>query len=153
MAQIINRKNPKIINSVRAKGFAFVSVKPRFLFLSKPAALLCNAHHEKFIHFINDSNYWAFYINSDSDGFPLTADHNKNGGYLIYNAELVRLFRNSVGAVNNDRFFVTESNTKQGDNKIFEIQTIHPVAIIMDKVKRMDSERKYVLSLIHKKAK
>jgi len=153
MAQIINKKSKEIIHSIRAQGYSFVSLKQKGLFFSKPASMLCGFSEGKFIHFVNDSNYWAFYVNDDSDGFTLTPDDDGESGFIVYGTQLSRLFKQSVGAKLGERFFINETKSLQNDSKVFEIQTISTVEVILDKVTRMNEQRKlekqYVLNIKH----
>jgi hypothetical protein len=154
MAQIINKKSEIIIASVRAKGFAFISVKEKGLHFTKQTALLCGMKAGKFVHFINDSNYWAFYVNEDPDGFTISADHT-NGGYVLYSRQLARLFRSTVGGNNNNRYFVDKTKALHNDHTVYEILTSATMETIIDKRKRMDDqkklEKKYVLNLTLKR--
>ena len=154
MAKIINTKSPEIIAGVRAKGFCFISVKEKGLHITKQVALMCGLKADKFVHFLNDSNYWAFYVNDDPDGFRVCADH-ANGGFVLYSRELSRMFKRSTGARVNNRFFINKVPAKHNDNQLFEILTSATIEVIIDKRKRMDAQKKkekqYVLNLQLKK--
>jgi hypothetical protein len=150
MAQIINKKSDIIIASVRAKGFAFISIKEKGLHFTKQTALLCSLKQNKHVHFINDGNYWAFYVNDDPDGFRISPDH-ANGGFVLYSRELARMFRATVGGNNNNRYFVNRTKALHDDHSVFEILTTATMETIIDKRKRMDDQKKlekqYVLNL------
>lgn len=150
MAKVINTKSPEIIAGVRAKGFCFVSLKAKGLHITKQVALMCGLSKDKYVHFLNDSNYWAFYVNDDPDGFRVCTDHS-NGGFILYSRELSRMFIRSTGAKYCNRFFISEVPAQHNGNQLFEILTTATVEVIIDKRKRMDQQRKkekqYVLNL------
>lgn len=151
MAQIINRKSPKIIDSIRARGYSFISVKKKGLFFSKPAAQMCGVSSDKFIHFINDFNYWAFYINDNPDGFVLTFDHDGRSGFIVYSTQLSRLFIKSTGKKLNERFFINDTKSEHNGNPLWEIQTLSSIDVIVDRIQKMNDqkiiERQYVLNI------
>lgn len=156
MARIINRKSSSIIRP-GADEYAFVSPRPRFLFFSKAAARLCGLTHDKFIHFINDQNYWAFYLNDNIDGFELKPCSKNSGAFYVYSSGLAEIFTETVECEYGERFFIDKTSGFVSEDPIFEIQTHSSVSVMVDKVVKMnaqkDIEKKYVLNLLPGKGK
>lgn len=149
MAQIINKKNPLIITSTRTRGYCSVTIKEKGIYITKQVALLCGLKVDQFVHFINDSNYWAFYVNEDPDGFAVSRDH-ANGGFVLYNRQLSKMFRTSTRAAINDRFLIISSNARHNGSTLYEIITSASVDVVINRRKRMMEQRQILREYMDK---
>lgn len=132
--------------SRRALGISFVTITEAGMYFPKQTAFIAGIKEGRYVHFINDGDYWAFFVNDDLDGFPVT----NTKGYLICNRTLSRLFLRSVKKKLRDRFYVVPTNAEHHGNKVWEIYTKDSVDMVVEKQKRVLAQRKYVLALTKK---
>lgn len=149
MAKIINKRTPEIMANRRPTGLDYVSIKERHLYFPKQVAFKAGMNIYKYLHLINDGDYWAFFINDDKDGFQLKQD--KPGSYKINDRALVRMFLKSTGKKLNDRLFITQSTSEHNGCKLWEIYTKETVDFIINKQKDIKMQRKKVLLTVMKK--
>lgn len=144
MAQIINKRTAEIIANRRPTGLMFVSVNEKGFYFPKSVSHAVGAHSGLYVHFINDVDYWAFYINDDKDGFKLVQD---KGAYRVDDRALIKMFFRGIKKdCKKSRFFVVESKSAQAGVKIYEIYTKETVDVVVDKEKRLREIRRSVLN-------
>lgn len=149
MASIINKRTPEIMASRRPKGINFVTVTDKGLYFPKQTAFLVGLKEGQHVHFINDGDYWAFFINADTDGFAVT----NNNGYMVCNRTLPKMFVRSIKKKMRDRFYVVPTNSEKDGCRIWEIYTKDTVEVVIEKQKRIAEQKNYVLSLTPQKVK
>lgn len=143
MATIINKRTPEIIASRRPAGINFVTVIETGFYFPIQTAFWLGLEKGKYMHFINDGAYWAFYVNNDTDGFDVVPDK----GYKVNNRTVAGLFLKSTKKKLKNRFYIIPTNSEHNGSKVYEIYTAEPVHVIIEKQKRIMAQRSYVLSL------
>jgi hypothetical protein len=120
MARIINRISPEILIEAKA-NVRVVTIGKRHIFFNKTLSVAAKMNSDKYVHFINDGDYWAFYLDADPDGFKLTRD--KYGCYRINNLALVEMFKKTIGRNVGDRLAVRPSKSEKQGSIVYEIYT------------------------------
>lgn len=123
MAQIINRTNPEILANRRFIGLEFISISEKGMYFPKNTSFTVGISTDQYIHFINDGEFWSFYVNQNKDGFPFSKD--KAGAYKIADRALARMFIRSTKRQPSDRMLIKATKAKHGASTIYEIYTQH----------------------------
>ena len=146
MAQIINKRSPEIIASRRALGINFLTVREKEIYFPKQVVHFLGIEKGKYIHFINDKDYWGFFVNTDPDGFEITFDK----GFKICNRTLAAMFAKSIGK--KGRFYILDTNTRQAGHKVYEVYTQETVEVVIDRQKRIAEQKRHVLAITPKRS-
>lgn len=149
MASIINKRTPEIMASRRPLGINFVTITEKGFYFPKQTAFSVGITDYKYVHFINDGDYWAFIVNDDADGFAVTS----NNGYMVCNRTLPKMFIRSIKKKLRDRFYIVPTNSEQNGCRVWEIYTKDTVEVVVEKQKRIAEQKSYVLSLTPQKVK
>jgi len=120
MARVINRTTPEIVVNNRHSGLDFISIDEKGFYFPKQISFSIKAATNKYIHFINDDDYWAFYVNEDKDGFPFSMDKQS---YRVNDRALSRLFLRTTNRECGDRLLVKYTKAKHNGGYLYEIHT------------------------------
>jgi hypothetical protein len=143
MARIINRTTPEIIANNRHSGLDFITIKERGFYFPKNISFELKVSASRFIHFINDDDYWCFYVNDDKDGFKFSLD--KGGSYMINDRALSRMFIKSTNMKNGDRLLVKSTKTKNNGATVYEIHTKETIDVYITKKETVRKRKEHTL--------
>jgi len=120
MARIINRTSPELV--MEAKGnIRFVTIFGKCLFFNKYLSMAAGLSVKKYAHFINEGDFWAFFVDENNDGFQFHVD--RTGAYRINSSGLLEMIKRSIKKNNGDRLLVRLSGAEHNGNKVFELHT------------------------------
>ena len=145
MAQIINRKTPQIIANNRHSGLDFITITDKGFYFPKAVCFSLGISLGKYVHFVNDGDYWAFYINKDNDGFPFNME--KKGVYRLNDRALSRMFLQSTKRKATDRLLIKITKSRNDGQPIYEIHTKETIDEIITKEIEAKKKKEYTLKL------
>jgi hypothetical protein len=148
MAKILNRSSPEIMARQYSFGVPYVSVSDRGIIFSKALVYEAGIKQGRYVHFINEDDYWAFFINDHPDGFLIS---NNNSTLRCTTRVISDMFIKSTGRRIGEKFFTIKSTASQAGSPVYEIYTRESTIQVIDRQKRVKEQRKEVLLSMWKK--